>query len=459
MNNTVLVREASLDWSQFIQILLLYQYNTRVVVIGVTILGFAAGIIGTFLLLRKRSLFSDAISHATLPGIGIAYLVMVALSGSGKNLAGLLFGALVFGLIGMGCVLLIRAYTAIKEDTAIGVVLSVFFGSGVALLGIIQKMSTGNAAGLQSYIYGKTASMIAQDAIIISIAAAVIFVLTVLLLKELNIATFDPTFAASEGYPVVFLDVTIVGLTVLLTVIGLQAVGLILVTALLIIPAAAARFWTNRLSVMLVLSAFFGALSGYAGAAISAAIPNLPAGAIIVLAAGTFFVFSMIFGYQKGLLTNGYRMFRFTWSLTENRTLITLFRLTVKAAGQQIYPVPAVKKHTLKDQNPARFFLFDTILGSLMSRKLIDKTENNRLRLTPSGLNEAQRCLRNHELQHMYLRAFPEQAQGLHQRDEEHIEDFIGENVLTILQNELRNSRPELYAEFGVPDEHKGVLA
>ncbi len=447
--NTVLVRQAHLDWYQLIDILLLKQYNTRVVVLGVMILGVAAGLVGTFLLLRKRSLFGDAISHASLPGICISYLIMVAATGSGKNLVGLLGGALVSGLIGMGCILLIIAFTSIKEDTAIGIVLSVFFGSGIALMGIIQKMSTGSAAGLESYIYGKTASMIAQDAIVIAAAAVVILLLILMLIKELNLATFDPAFAASEGYPVLFLDLVIVGLAVLLTVIGLQAVGLILIIALLIIPASAARFWTERLSVMLTLSCIFGAASGYLGASLSASIPNLPAGAIIVITSGVFFVISMLFGKEKGLVSHVYKTYRFDRAMAENRMLITFFRLTVMGKASGFFPFAAVTKNALISQSPAKKILSEFSLHNLQRKKYIEKIDGKNMCLTPSGFDEAQKCIRNHELQHIFLRAFPELAQGLHRRDEAHIEDFIGDEVLTILQNELKSQKPELYISLG----------
>jgi manganese/zinc/iron transport system permease protein len=436
--DAVFVRNVTIDWRQIAGTLLLRQYNTRIVVIGVMVLGVAGGMIGTFLLLRKRALFGDAISHSTLPGIGIAYIVMVSIFGTGKSLPALLLGALIFGLIGMACMLMIRNFTPLKDDTAIGIVLSVFFGAGIALIGVIQKMRTGHAAGLESYIYGKTASMIAQDALIITAAAAVILAVTVIFIKELNLSTFDPAFAAAEGYPVLLLDILVIGLAVVLTVIGLQAVGLILIIAVLIIPAAASRFWSSRLVVMLVLAASFGAASGYIGAALSASIPNLPAGAVIVLTAGAVFVISMIFGSQHGLIAHALRMRRFSRSLARRRILMTLFQYRREAL-------------TPADLKAERAISGRRILGVLSRarRNGIVVPDRDGFRLTARGLSEARKAWRNHELQHMYLRAFPEQAQSLHQRDEEHIEDYVGSDVLAILQAELKATRPELY-EGGV---------
>jgi manganese/zinc/iron transport system permease protein len=432
--DAVFVRTVTVDWEQIAEVLLLRQYNTRIVVIGVMVLGIAGGMIGSFLLLRKRALFGDAISHATLPGIATAYIVMVSLFGTGKSLPVLLLGALVFGLIGMGGMLLIRNLTPLKDDTAIGVVLSVFFGAGIALFGVIQKMRTGHAAGLEGYIYGKTASMIAQDALIIAAAAAMILAVTLIFIKELNLSTFDPAFAASEGYPVLLLDILVIGLSVGLTVIGLQAVGLILILALLIIPAAAARFWTDRLSVMLALSAAFGALSGYIGAALSASIPNLPAGAVIVLTAGAIFPISTVFGSRNGLISYGVLARRFRHSLARRRILMTFFQ----------YRDESITLADLKEERTIGRLLILVVLREVVRSGLILPHKTG-FQLTGKGLSEARKAWRNHELQHMYLRAFPEQAQSLHQRDEEHIEDFVSSDVLAILHAELKAARPELY--------------
>ena len=221
-------------WEQVWRVLTLSDFNTRVVVVGVALLGMAAGIIGTFTLLRKRALVSDAVSHATLPGIAAAWLVMVALGGTGKWFPGLLLGAAAGGLAAVAAVLVVRSVLRLHEDAALGIVLSVSFGIGIALLGVIQQMRRGSAAGLDSFIYGKTASMLVADATLIGITSLVLVVVAVLLFKELNLLCFDAAYAASQGLPVGLLDAAMLALVVAVTVIGLQAVGLILIVALLI---------------------------------------------------------------------------------------------------------------------------------------------------------------------------------------------------------------------------------
>ena len=287
------------EWSR---VLTLRDYNTRVVVTGTTVLGLAAGVLGCFALLRKRALMGDALSHATLPGIGIAFMAAVNAGASGKSLPLLLAGATISGLLGLACILLIRNLTRLKEDTALGIVLSVFFGVGVAVLGVAQRMGGGHSAGLESFIYGKTASMTAADAALISAVAVIVLAACVLLFKEFRVLCFDAAYARTQGWPVVLLDVAMMTLIVAVTVIGLQAVGLILVIALLIVPAAAARFWTERLGAMTVIAGVFGALSGLIGSAVSALLPNLPSGAMIVLTGAAMFLFSMAFGSARGVL-------------------------------------------------------------------------------------------------------------------------------------------------------------
>ncbi len=260
-------------WDQWRRVLLVEDYNTRVVLLGTTLLGLAAGAVGNFTLLRKRALMGDALSHATLPGVGLAFVIVTWAGGDGKSLPLLLAGAAVSGTLGLAAILAIRNATRLKEDAALGIVLSVFFGAGVAVLGVAQQMPTGHAAGLEAFIYGKAASMGALDAQLIGAAALVVTVACALLFKELRLLCFDEAFAGSRGYPVLMLDALLMLLVVLVTLIGLQAVGLILMVALLVVPAAAARFWTERMSSMALISAAIGGASALVGAAMSAVSP------------------------------------------------------------------------------------------------------------------------------------------------------------------------------------------
>ncbi|MCH2138678.1 MAG: metal ABC transporter permease [Phycisphaerales bacterium] len=290
-----------------LDVLLLQDYNTALVVLGTTTLGVAAGVCGTLLLLRKRSLLGDVVSHATLPGVVAAFLVMQACGGTGKSLPGLLLGATVTGLLAAWLVPVLRRASGLKDDAIMGVVLGSSFGLGIALLGIALNLPSGNQAGLEGFIFGKTASMVRVDALIIGLGAAVVIAMTLALAKDFRLLCFDEQFAASIGRPVALLDAVLMMLAVAVIVIGLQAVGLILMIALLIIPAAAARFWTDGFIATMCWAGGIGAVSGWMGSTISAMHADLPAGAVIVLVTGCCFALSMACGRRHGLTQRWWR--------------------------------------------------------------------------------------------------------------------------------------------------------
>ena len=184
----------------FVSALLLQSgYNAALVTIGATLLGIAAGSGGTFLFLRKRALVSDAVAHATLPGVGLAFMVMVALGGDGRSLVGLLLGSAISAGIGLLIVEWITHRTRLAEDAAIGAVLSVFFGFGIVLLTIIQTMSRGRQAGLESFLLGSTAGMLFQDAIVITVGGAAAVATVALLRRPMTMVAFDAEFSAASG--------------------------------------------------------------------------------------------------------------------------------------------------------------------------------------------------------------------------------------------------------------------
>jgi manganese/zinc/iron transport system permease protein len=277
-------------------------YNTSIVLAGVIALGIGGGVIGVFSFLRKRALISDAISHATLPGIAIAFLIGIALGGTGRNLALLMAGAATTGVLGVLCVQWIRDYTRLPEDTAIGTVLSVFFGLGIVLLSHIQSLEAAGQAGLNSFLLGSTAALTAGEAQLIGGASLLTILIALLLLKEFGAVAFDEGFAAAQGWRIARLDLAMIGLLLAIVAIGLKTVGLVLIIALVIITPASARFWTEKLGRLVALSGLFGGLAGWTGGSLSALLPDMPAGAVIVLAAATIFAFSLMFAPRRGVI-------------------------------------------------------------------------------------------------------------------------------------------------------------
>lgn len=427
---------------QLLRVLSLRDYNTRVVVIGTMLLGLAAGTIGSFMLLRKRALVGDALSHATLPGIGIAFIIASGLGADAKSLPVLLAGAVVTGVAGVLCILLIRNYTRIKEDAALGIILSVFFGMGVSLLGVIQKMRTGSAAGLESFIYGKTASMLASDAWLIGIAAAMVAVACFLLFKEFTLLCFDGAYAKTEGWPIGLLDLAMMAMVVAVTVIGLQAVGLILIIALLIIPPAAARFWTDRLSTMVLASAVIGAASGLLGAALSALIAHLPAGAIIVVVASVIFLISMIFGPTRGVLTRVREHHRLSRKVSRQHLLRAIYET---AEGDDADPltvgVPVVELLLMRSWSAAGL---RRALRSAERAGLVYEGSDGNYRLTEDGMVEGTSAVRNHRLWEAYLVTHADIAPSHVDRDADQIEHVLGRQMIKKLESVVAAEHPDL---------------
>ncbi|MBO6601788.1 MAG: metal ABC transporter permease [Roseicyclus sp.] len=306
-------------------------YNATLVAIGAMLLGISAGATGTFLFLRKRALVSDAISHATLPGIGLAFIVMVWLGMDGRSLPGLLIGSALSAWIGLLCVQWLTGGTRLSEDSAIGAVLSVFFGAGIVLLTVIQGMSAGRQAGLDSLLLGSTAGMLFSDAVLIAGGGALVLMLTLLLRRPMSLVAFDSDFAAASGLNVPRIDLATMGLVLAVTVVGLKIVGLILIVALLIIPPVTARFWTERTEHVWLIAGALGGASGYIGAAISASAPALPTGPIIVLVAFAFFAVSLLFSPARGVLSSVLRHRQYQRRVHLRQGLLAL------AQGQPIY--------------------------------------------------------------------------------------------------------------------------
>lgn len=423
-------------WDEVFRVLTLQDHNTRVVVLGTMVLGMGTGLIGVFMLLRRRALLADALSHATLPGIALAFMVMVAMGGTGKSLPGLLLGALVTGSLGVGCILLIRRYSRIKEDAALGVVLSVFFGAGVALMGVVQRMRTGHAAGLESFIYGKTASMLTSDALMILVSAVVVIVVCALLYKEFALLCFDQGYARSQGWPVVLLDVVMMTLVVGVTVIGLQAVGLILIIALLVIPPAAARFWTHHLSRTLQISAAVGGVSGLFGAALSALVPRLPAGAVIVMVAGAFFVVSMLFGPARGLLWRLAEHIALKREVERQHLLRAFYECTETAAdASRVVSVEQLQANRSWSRGE-----LNRVIAWARRIGLVEWVEPCALRLTDAGKTRASRLVRNHRLWELYLITHAEIAPSHVDRDADQIEHVLGTELVKRLESLLADA-------------------
>lgn len=272
-------------------------YNAQWVLFSTLILGMAAGIMGCFAYWKRQSLMSDALSHAALPGVIIGFVIMGT-----KNLPVMIIGAAISALLGALLIQWIRSSTRIKEDAAMGIILSVFFGLGIMLLTFVNRMSGGSQSGLDSFIFGQAAAMVSKDVFIMSGLALVVLLVAVFGYKEWKLFLFDAQFAQGLGLSIPLMNCVYMAVLVLVIVIGIQAVGVILMAALLIIPAVSARYWTHSFKWMVILSAIFGGGAGVTGTLISSFGKGWPTGPFIVIAASTIFVISLALGLRKGLL-------------------------------------------------------------------------------------------------------------------------------------------------------------
>ncbi|ARE84084.1 Manganese transport system membrane protein MntB [Roseovarius sp. EC-HK134] len=306
-------------------------YNATLVTLGAAMLGVGAGATGTYLYLGKRALVSDAISHATLPGVVLGFMVMVALGGEGRFLPGLMLGAALSAVLGLLAVTWLTTRTRLHEDAAIGAVLSVFFGFGVVLLTVVQVMDAGRQAGLETFLLGATAGMLRDEALTIAAGGVVVLALVRLLHRPMILVAFDPDYAVGQGMRLARVDLAMMGLALAITVTGLKVVGLVLIVALLIIPPVAARFWSERAGHVVMIAGAVGGVAGYLGAAFSATAPDLPTGPLIVLAAFALFVLSLLMAPGRGVLAAALRHLRFQRRVHLRQGLLAL------AAGQPVY--------------------------------------------------------------------------------------------------------------------------
>ncbi len=372
-------------------------YNTSAVIIGAIMLGVAAGAIGVFALLRGRALMGDALSHATLPGVAGGFLLGTWMGFDPRSMPVLLTGATVTGVLGVLTVLFISRHTRLREDAAIGIVLSVFFGAGVVLMQVIARLDIGNRGGLQQFIYGQTAAMQGRDAMVLALLAVLVLLVSLAFLKEFRVVCFNAEYARAQGWPVGVIDIIMMTFVVLVTVVGLQMVGLILVVAMIVIPAAAARFWTDRLFVMLLTAAVLGGFSGYAGGAASAMAGGLPAGAVIVLASGGVFLLSMFFAPARGVVAGVVR----TKRVHDRTNRQHLLRMLLEA--DEVGDAEGLTRTGVRSRRAWPGRSLGRAIRQLRSGGAIDVDPSGGLELTTTGREQAARVTRNHRLWEEYL--------------------------------------------------------
>ncbi len=368
--------------------------NVRMVAAGSVLLGASAAIVGCFTFLRKRALVGDAIAHAILPGVCLAFIV----SGQKSPLI-LLLGALVTGWLSLLVMDFIVNQSKLKTDTAIGAVLSVFFGFGILLLTAIQQSGSGNQAGLDKFLFGKAASMTRQDVLTFGAVALVLLIVVFAFFKEFKLVAFDPDFARTAGLPVRGLEFTMASVTVLAVAVGIQAVGVVLMAALLITPATAARFWTDRIGPMVFLAALFGMASGLFGSWVSYIAPSMPTGPWIVVLLSAFAILSILLAPGRGIYARLRLRRENARKMLKENILKAFYTLGEKSGDYQ-------KSCSRKELSQVRPFDRDELrrgLKRLKQQGWVEHPGPGDWRLTEAGLGESRRVVRLHRLWELYL--------------------------------------------------------
>jgi len=362
---------------------LLFDYTLRTVALGAAAVGIVSGALGSFAVLRRQSLLGDAISHAALPGIVLAFMLTRS-----KEPIVLMLGAIAAGLTGTLLLIRIVGSTRIKYDSALGFILSVFFGLGLMLLTFVQRLPDASQAGLDKFLFGQAATLLQRDVVTMLVLGSIVFVLVAIFWKEFKLLTFDPEYASSQGFPVRGLDILLTTLLVVAIVIGLQAVGVVLMSAMVIAPAAAARQWTDRLGVMVTLAAVFGALSGVSGAVVSSYVPRLSTGPTIVLIICTIVLFSLLFAPNRGLLWAWGRRQRNRRQLRQESVLIDLYTLASQHDDfSHPHSAGVLQAMNVQQTDVTR------CLRNLAARELVRPADDGWY-LTLEGVEEARRLLR-----------------------------------------------------------------
>ncbi|WP_226670276.1 metal ABC transporter permease [Metabacillus litoralis] len=366
--------------------------NTQWVLLGTMLLGITSGVVGSFTLLRKQSLIGDAMAHAALPGVCIAFLIY-----GSKSLIWFLVGAAIAALISSFIIQMIINHSRIKEDSALGIIISVFFGFGIVLLTYIQHNGSGNQSGLDDFIFGQAASMVGADVQLISIISFILLVITAIFYKEFKLLTFDPQFAKGLGIPVSFFNGLLLMLIVCSVVIGLQTVGVVLMAAMLITPAISARYWTDKLSYMIIISGLIGGLSGVAGTLLSTIMKGMATGPLIIIAATIMFLLSLIFAPNRGLLAKAVKQISLRKKTAVDQVLLSIYDIAEGGNLRGITDEEILQKRKV----PLRLFQHSN--NELNKKGFIKKEENNTWMLTDKGIEAGYELVLRQRLFEMYL--------------------------------------------------------
>jgi ABC-type Mn2+/Zn2+ transport system permease subunit/Mn-dependent DtxR family transcriptional regulator len=444
------ISETSL-WDQALRFFTFQDPAVRYALLGSILLGISCGLLGSFIVVRKMALVGDALSHAVLPGVALGFLWNMS-----KDPVAIFVGATLAGLLGAGAVHLIKQTTRLKEDTALGLVLAAFFAVGICLLTMIQRLPSGNKSGIDKFLFGQAAAIGAADVQLMAVVTGLAVVVLAAFYKEFLVTSFDAGFARAVGLPVQAFHYGLMLLLAFAVVIALQAVGVVLVSAMLITPAAAAYLLTDRMHRMLLLAALFGMAAGALGAFLSFLGNNLPTGPFMVLAATTVFAGAFLFGPRHGVLARWWRQRSRAARTQRENTLKAIYHVLeargFQGEGVSLRELAERRRETEEEVHAQARALAQHELATLPG-------EADALFLTPAGWQTACAIVRNHRLWELYLTHTAQIAADHVHEDAEKIEHVLGEDVVRELERRLNYATKDPHGKAipSLPDMRKGA--
>lgn len=410
--------------------------SVRYTVLASLLLGTCSGLLGSFIVVRKLALMGDTLSHAVLPGVALGFLWNMT-----KNPWAIFVGATVAGLLGTVVVHWIHKTTHIKEDSAMGLVLSGFYAVGICLFTMIQHLPTGNKSGLDKFMFGQAAALSESDLILIATITVLSLIIITLFYKEFLATSFDDEFARAIGLPVKFFHYLLMLLLAFAVVVGLQAVGIVLVSAMLITPAATAYLLTDRMHRMLIYSSLFGMMAGVGGAFFSYLGNSLPTGPFMIVGASLLFTLALLFGARYGILPRWFRNLNRNRRIQIENTLKAVYQIREKANFRK----DGISLQQLGEQRNIPLDAAEKEVNKLIQERFATKPklsedpfkQDQMVYLTPSGWENACRIVRNHRLWELYLTESAHYEPDHVHDDAEEIEHVLGEEVVRELERRL----------------------
>lgn len=394
------------------------------VVLGITLLGIGSAYVGTFSFLDKKALLGDAISHAVLPGICLGFI----LAGE-KNPIYIVTGAFLSGGLATFLSAWLKKNTKLSEDSIIATILSVFFGFGIVLLTGLQKSGNPEIAGLNSFIFGNAIGISESDLLIYGGLSLVIILLLTVFLKEFQLMVFDPGYGKAIGFPMSSIRFLFNVLMILAVVIGIQAIGVVLMAALLITPGAAARFWTDRLNPLLLLAALFSIISGILGTYVSFVLPQMPTGPWVVVFLSLIALLSFVFSPKSGLVFRFFSRRNYLRKTHRDHLMKALYKAMEK--GQESLPIEKIY-----ELYPYQKKEIDYSIKNLLQNRFISKNEGF-ISLTSTGSSDAMRIVRLHRLWELYLNEYMNIAPDHVHESAEQMEHLLTPELEALLEKRL----------------------